>query len=67
MKNIIFLFTKVVIDNTNPQRKDRGEYIKIAQRFNVPIRCFKMDVDHQHALHNNKVLLIILWKYFFIM
>lgn len=51
-----FKILQVVVDNTNPEKKDRAEYIKLAKKFRLPVRCFKMTVTHQHALHNNKVL-----------
>jgi hypothetical protein len=52
------IYLQVVVDNTNPEKKDRAEYIKLAKKYGVPVRCFKMSVDHAHALHNNKVLFI---------
>ncbi|ODM99691.1 Bifunctional polynucleotide phosphatase/kinase [Orchesella cincta] len=44
----------VVVDNTNPERKDRAEYIKLASKSKVPVRCFKMNITHNQALHNNR-------------
>jgi len=48
------LGNKVVIDNTNPTVQDRQEYIRIAKKHGVIVRCFVMNVDRIHASHNNK-------------
>lgn len=45
---------KVVIDNTNPNKESRKRYIDAAKKYNVPCRCFAMQVDVAHAKHNNK-------------
>jgi len=44
----------VVIDNTNPSKNKRASYIKIAQKLNVPVRCFKFETTEDISLHNNK-------------
>ena len=43
----------VVIDNTNPEEKTRKEYIKIAEKFEVPVRCFHFDTPVEIAEHLN--------------
>lgn len=58
--NTCCLFAQVVVDNTNPERKDRAEYIKLAKKHKVPVRCFQMNVTHNHALHNNRVSAVAL-------
>lgn len=45
----------VVIDNTNPDPATRQRYIKIATKYKVPVRCFVMRTNVEHAKHNNKV------------
>lgn len=45
----------VVVDNTNPDPVSRQRYIEVAKRYNIPVRCFIMSVDVDHAKHNNKV------------
>lgn len=43
----------VVVDNTNPDRATREEYIKIAKSFNVPVRCFHFNVERSLSHHLN--------------
>ena len=48
----------VVIDNTNPLKEVRAEYIKIAKRHNVPVRCLYLSrsddlIDHLNLLRNH--------------
>lgn len=45
--------SSVVIDNTNPSQAIRSAYIKIAQQFGVPVRCFRFDVEEDLAMHLN--------------
>ncbi|UJR21062.1 hypothetical protein I4U23_024162 [Adineta vaga] len=43
----------VVIDNTNLDIESRQRYTVVAKKFNVPCRCFVMNVSREHAQHNN--------------
>ncbi|KAL8011025.1 putative BRCT domain, HAD-superfamily hydrolase,subfamily IIIA, polynucleotide kinase 3 phosphatase [Plasmopara halstedii] len=43
----------VVIDNTNRDPWTRKEWIAIAQKKNIPIRCFVMDVGKPISMHLN--------------
>ncbi|RKP34859.1 polynucleotide kinase 3 phosphatase-domain-containing protein, partial [Dimargaris cristalligena] len=43
----------VVVDNTNPDRSTRAEYIRVAQRHNVPVRCLHLSASEDVARHNN--------------
>jgi bifunctional polynucleotide phosphatase/kinase len=43
----------VVIDNTNPEIATRQLYIKLAQKYNVPVRCFYFGDNEDLAQHNN--------------
>ncbi|KAJ8675281.1 hypothetical protein QAD02_011067 [Eretmocerus hayati] len=43
----------VVVDNTNPDKESRQRYIKIAQKRNIPARCFVMNLTKEHVKHNN--------------
>jgi bifunctional polynucleotide phosphatase/kinase len=52
----------VVIDNTNPQQKDRKEFLDLAKKYSkhilnipleYPVRAFFMDVTKQLAMHND--------------
>jgi len=43
----------VVIDNTNPQAKTRAEYIAIAKKKGIPVRCFHFTTEHDLAYHLN--------------
>lgn len=49
----------VVVDNTNPDKASRKRYLDIAKEFGLPIRCFKMNLTHSHALHNIKYRLLM--------
>lgn len=49
----------VVIDNTNPNRETRKLYIDIAKKYNVPIRCFWLNVPIEIIRHLNKVRTIM--------
>lgn len=43
----------VVIDNTNPDKATRQEYINIAKSYNVPVRCFFFKVERSLSMHLN--------------
>ncbi|CAF0827296.1 unnamed protein product [Didymodactylos carnosus] len=43
----------VVVDNTNVDIESRKRYIDVAKTFNVPCRCFVLNVSVEHAKHNN--------------
>eukprot|EP01125_Pyxidicula_operculata_P014607 TRINITY_DN4884_c0_g1_i4.p2 TRINITY_DN4884_c0_g1~~TRINITY_DN4884_c0_g1_i4.p2 ORF type:complete len:279 (-),score=78.49 TRINITY_DN4884_c0_g1_i4:27-863(-) len=43
----------VVIDNTNPDKSTRGEYIKIAKEYDLPVRCFVLSTPRKLADHLN--------------
>ncbi|XP_077981308.1 bifunctional polynucleotide phosphatase/kinase-like [Glandiceps talaboti] len=43
----------VVIDNTNPAKHTRYEYIKLAQKYGVPVRCFWFETPLPLAQHMN--------------
>jgi bifunctional polynucleotide phosphatase/kinase len=45
----------VVIDNTNPSRSSRAEWIKLSQQFHVPVRCIYFDISRDLAEHLNKI------------
>lgn len=44
---------KCVVDNTNRDKATRAEYVQLAKRFKVPIRCVWFDVPLELAWHNN--------------
>jgi bifunctional polynucleotide phosphatase/kinase len=44
----------VVIDNTNPSKKKRSDYISMAKKLKIPVRCFKFETPEDISLHNNK-------------
>ncbi|XP_017764774.1 PREDICTED: uncharacterized protein F21D5.5 [Eufriesea mexicana] len=46
--------SSVVIDNTNPDCVSRQRFIEVAKKYNVPVRCFVMLTNIDHAKHNNK-------------
>ena len=48
----------IVIDNTNPQRNIREEYIKIAKDNNYKVRAFIMKVNKDLAFHLNNLRII---------
>lgn len=43
----------VVIDNTNPDKKSRAEYIKIAKKYNIKYRCIIFNTSNELSQHNN--------------
>lgn len=42
----------VLIDNTNPDKKSRKEYIDLAKKYNYNITCIKIVCDKDIAIHN---------------
>ncbi len=44
----------IIIDATNRDIKTRKEWIEIAKKHNLPIRCVKMEVDKPLCMHLNK-------------
>ncbi|TKR65195.1 hypothetical protein L596_025634 [Steinernema carpocapsae] len=42
----------VVIDNTNPDKDSRSRYMDIAQKYEIPCRCFVMTATFNHSRHN---------------
>ncbi|CAF0782936.1 unnamed protein product [Adineta ricciae] len=42
-----------IIDNTNLDKESRQRYVEVAKKFQVPCRCFIMNVSLEHAKHNN--------------
>lgn len=45
----------VVIDNTNSNKKSRFEYIKLAQKYAVPVKCYIMQTSKEISVHLNAV------------
>eukprot|EP01016_Furgasonia_blochmanni_P038244 TRINITY_DN4600_c0_g1_i2.p1 TRINITY_DN4600_c0_g1~~TRINITY_DN4600_c0_g1_i2.p1 ORF type:complete len:404 (-),score=129.89 TRINITY_DN4600_c0_g1_i2:255-1418(-) len=43
----------VVIDNTNPEKVTRADYIKMAKENNYPVRCFFFDIPKDLSFHLN--------------
>jgi bifunctional polynucleotide phosphatase/kinase len=43
----------IVIDNTNPSSEIRKLYIDLGKQYNYNVRCFIMNVNEEHAKHNN--------------
>ncbi|KAI8340235.1 polynucleotide kinase 3 phosphatase-domain-containing protein [Chlamydoabsidia padenii] len=43
----------VVVDNTNSNIDTRAEYLKIAKKHDVPVRCFYFVADEHLCRHNN--------------
>ncbi|ARF10647.1 polynucleotide phosphatase/kinase [Hokovirus HKV1] len=44
---------KIIIDNTNPEKKTRLEYINIAKKYKIPIYCIYYNIDKGICMHNN--------------
>ncbi|KAF9516397.1 hypothetical protein BS47DRAFT_1315489 [Hydnum rufescens UP504] len=42
-----------VVDNTNRDQNTRKEYISLARRLKVPIRCIYFSISNELAMHNN--------------
>ena len=51
MERILQLKKSFVIDNTNPSKADRAQFIKVAQANKVHIRCFYFNIPKTFALH----------------
>lgn len=43
----------VIIDNTNPDKKTREKFIKLAQKYKYKITCVEMKTSLLESLHNN--------------
>ena len=43
----------VIIDNTNPDKSTRREYVKLAKKNSIPVRCFLFDIQKEICSHNN--------------
>lgn len=44
----------VVIDNTNPDVDSRKRYLAVAEKHNIPTRCFVFTASIAHCKHNNR-------------
>lgn len=60
MKKIINYTTRmledkhsVIIDSTNPSKKKRAEYIEIAKKFNIPVRCIYITTSLEESIYRN--------------
>src|SRR5579871_4006741 len=42
----------IVIDNTNPDKESRNDYIKLAKKYNYNVRSILINVDESVAMHN---------------
>ncbi|CAO3608788.1 unnamed protein product [Cunninghamella echinulata] len=42
-----------VIDNTNSTVEARSQFIKVAKKYNIPVRCFMFTADIELCKHNN--------------
>ncbi|CAD5226130.1 unnamed protein product [Bursaphelenchus xylophilus] len=58
-KELIEEGEKVVVDNTNRDKATRKNYIDLARRLSVPIRCVKMNIDYPQAAHLNTFRTVI--------
>ncbi|KAI3654834.1 hypothetical protein MP228_000214 [Amoeboaphelidium protococcarum] len=58
-KQLLTQGKRVVIDNTNPSKHVRQQYIRLAKDCGVPVRCFKFNVSELHCKHNNQFRKII--------
>jgi len=45
----------VIVDNTNPSASGRSEYIDLAKKFKIPVRCFHFTTSIDIATHLNFV------------
>lgn len=53
LKESIIAGQSVVLDNTNPSKDIRKEYIQIAKDNNVKCRCIVFNTSFNHSYHNN--------------
>lgn len=44
---------KIVVDNTNPSRKSRAEFIEIAKKYTIPVRIAVLTTPNELCQHNN--------------
>lgn len=51
-KNLLKLEKNIVIDNTNPDKDTRKQYINLAKDYNYSIRCINFKVCQEVAQHN---------------
>jgi len=47
--------SSVVVDNTNPSKESRRNFIDLAKRENIPVRCFVIETNFEIAEHLNFV------------
>jgi len=57
------LGNSIVLDNTNPSKLIRKEYIDIAKKFNILCRCIEFSTSFDHSYHNNMYRSTITQKY----
>jgi bifunctional polynucleotide phosphatase/kinase len=43
----------VIIDSTNPSKKRRAEFINIANKYNIPVKCIHMTTSLEEAVYRN--------------
>jgi bifunctional polynucleotide phosphatase/kinase len=53
VNELLQLEKSVVIDNTNPKKDVRKEYIDLAKKYNYHITCIHMTTSYELSLHNN--------------
>lgn len=53
LKEALLFGKSAVIDNTNPNKKSRSEYIFICKSLNIQIRLVWIQTDMELSLHNN--------------
>ena len=53
-EKVLRLRKSVVIDNTNPDVDSRKRYLTVAEKHNIPTRCFLFAASIAHCKHNNK-------------
>jgi bifunctional polynucleotide phosphatase/kinase len=53
VNELLQLEKSVVIDNTNPKKDVRKEYIDLAKKYNYHIICIHMTTSYELSLHNN--------------